>query len=181
MSSDLNLKGLSFMVADPNQHVRTIMNGILRGFGAQKVHEVASGDVARRDVAVRGIDMLFCEMDLPVLDGFSVASEIRADINSPTRFIPIIFLTGHGRERDVLCARDCGGNMIIAKPLSPNLVYDRLKWVASEPRLFVQAPSYNGPDRRFHHHGVPDGEGRRHDDAPSSDTETENQDGETSA
>ena len=128
MYNDLNLKDLTFMVADPNQHIRAIVSGILHGFGAKKVHEVAAGDVAQREVSAREVDMLFCEMKFPVVNGFDVASAIRADINSPTRFIPIIFLTGHSRERDVLRARDCGGNMIITKPLSPNLIYDRLKW-----------------------------------------------------
>ncbi len=164
MSNDLNLKDLTFMVADPNQHVRAIVSGILHGFGARKVHEVAAGDVAQREVPVRGIDMLFCEMALPVVSGFDVAHAIRADINSSTRFIPIIFLTGHGRERDILRARDAGGNMIIAKPLSPTLIYDRLAWAASEPRLFVQSESYIGPDRRFHHESMALGAGRRHDD-----------------
>jgi CheY-like chemotaxis protein len=173
MYNDLNLKDLTFMVADPNQHIRAIVSGILHGFGAKKVHEVAAGDVAQREVSAREVDMLFCEMKLPVVNGFDVASAIRADINSPTRFIPIIFLTGHSRERDVLRARDCGGNMIITKPLSPNLIYDRLKWVASEPRLFVQSPTYTGPDRRFHHEGVPNGEGRRHDDGDQQAAESE--------
>jgi hypothetical protein len=54
--------------------------------------------------------------------------------------------------------------MVIAKPISPANLYDRLAWIALTPRQFVDAPTYFGPDRRFKIEGYPGGVGRRKGD-----------------
>jgi two-component system chemotaxis response regulator CheY len=54
--------------------------------------------------------------------------------------------------------------MVIAKPISPAALYDRLSWVALNRRQFVDAPSYFGPDRRFKIKGYTGGVGRRKGD-----------------
>jgi hypothetical protein len=54
--------------------------------------------------------------------------------------------------------------MVIAKPISPANLYDRLAWIALTQRQFVDAPSYFGPDRRFKIEGYPNGVGRRKGD-----------------
>ena len=54
--------------------------------------------------------------------------------------------------------------MVIAKPISPANLYDRLAWIALTTRQFVDAPTYFGPDRRFKIEGYPNGVGRRKGD-----------------
>jgi two-component system, chemotaxis family, chemotaxis protein CheY len=54
--------------------------------------------------------------------------------------------------------------MVVAKPLSPANLYDRLAWVAFNPRQFIDTESYFGPDRRFKIEGYPGGVGRRKGD-----------------
>ena len=61
----------------------------------------------------------------------------------------------------VKSARDCGANMVIAKPMSPSSLYERLTWVAFHPRKFIETATYFGPDRRFKIEGFPSGKGRR--------------------
>jgi len=49
--------------------------------------------------------------------------------------------------------------------VSPAVMLERIIWIASERRPFVNCASYVGPDRRFHDLGPPAGTaGRRHDD-----------------
>ena len=57
--------------------------------------------------------------------------------------------------------------MIVVKPMSPANLYDRLVWVAFNPRTFVDSPTYFGPDRRFKIEGFPGGVGRRKSDKPA--------------
>jgi hypothetical protein len=54
--------------------------------------------------------------------------------------------------------------MVVAKPMSPASLYDRLAWVAFNPRQFVDSETYFGPDRRFKIEGYPGGVGRRKGD-----------------
>lgn len=157
----LNLKGLNIMVADANDNIREIMQGVPRGFGATNVIDASDGESAMRDIPGRHVDLLFCDLYLPKIDGFSLIKKLRADEGNATRFIPILILTSHTQQRNIMKSRDAGANIVIAKPLSVKAVYDRLAWVAEEPRAFVQAAGYMGPDRRFKTEGVPNGVGRR--------------------
>mgnify|MGYP000071794088 CR=1 FL=1 len=164
-NKSLNLKGLNIMVADANENIRAITQGLLRGFGATRIFESADGENALREIPVRGIDVLFCDLNLPKIDGFSLIKQLRADENNVARFIPILILTSHTQQRNIEKSRDSGANIVIAKPLSAKAVYDRLAWIAEDPRAFVQATGYMGPDRRFRTDGVPGGVGRRAADA----------------
>jgi two-component system, chemotaxis family, chemotaxis protein CheY len=164
-SKSLNLKGINVMVADENDNIRLIMQGLLRGFGATNVIEASDGDRALRDIPTRNVDILFCDLNLPKIDAFSLIKRLRADESNDARFIPIVILTSHTQERNIEKSRDSGANIVIAKPLSAKAVYDRLAWIAQEPRAFVQTTGYIGPDRRFKIEGLPNGIGRRAADA----------------
>ena len=78
---------------------------------------------------------------------------------------------GHSRgdhragRRDVIKARDCGANYIIAKPITPKTIMDRILWIAREDRMGIDCDTYVGPDRRFRRLGPPAGMvGRRSGD-----------------
>src|SRR5258708_19552398 len=78
--------------------------------------------------------------------------------------MPILVMTSGPREATVKASRDAGANMLVAKPMSPANLYDRLAWVAFNPRQFIDTESYFGPDRRFKIEGYPNGVGRRKGD-----------------
>src|SRR5665213_2141524 len=68
----------------------------------------------------------------------------------------------HTERGAVERARDCGSNIVLAKPVSPQSLLERIIWIAREKRPFVNCGSYMGPDRRFHDTGPPAGvQGRR--------------------
>jgi DNA-binding response OmpR family regulator len=107
--------------------------------------------------------MLLCDSSLPGINGFSLIKKIRADEN-PHRYIPIVLLTSHTQQDNVERARDCGANMVVAKPISPRSLYSRLLWAAENERAFIESKDYCGPDRRFKIEGFPTGVGRRAED-----------------
>lgn len=146
---NLNLKGLSILVADANPYVQEVLKGILRGFGATRVETADDGDTAHRRSLNEMIDLLICDCYLPGLDGFDLVRRIRHDEKNPNRFSPVIVLTSHTRQHNVEQARDCGTNLVLAKPISPRVIYERLLWIAEESRPMVIGPDYVGPDRRF--------------------------------
>jgi CheY-like chemotaxis protein len=78
--------------------------------------------------------------------------------------MPILVMTSDTREATIKAGRDAGANMVVAKPLSPANLYDRLAWVAFNPRQFIDTETYFGPDRRFKIEGYPNGVGRRKGD-----------------
>ena len=68
--------------------------------------------------------LVLLEVDLPDMDGFTVCQEIR-------RFsdVPIIMLTGRGKEADIVRGLDVGADDYIVKPFSPIVFIAKLKAV----------------------------------------------------
>ncbi|HEY5066958.1 MAG TPA: response regulator [Xanthobacteraceae bacterium] len=162
--SAINIAGLSFLLADPNPHSLAIIHGILRGFGANRVIEVRNRRDAIQVLMDQKIDMMLLEPSLPPGGGLAFVRGIRGDANNPCRTLPILIVTGDTRTSTVKAARDCGANMVVAKPVSPKTLYDRLAWVAFHPRPYAETTSYFGPDRRFKIDAFPDGSGKRTED-----------------
>jgi two-component system, chemotaxis family, chemotaxis protein CheY len=160
----INLRDLLILVADPSPYLCMLVHGILRGFGATKVLEVRSSFGVLETLAGQKVDVLLCDGRLPPHGGLSLTRAIRHNPENENRTMPILIMTSDPREAAVKAARDVGANMVIAKPLSAASLYDRLTWIAFNPRQFINTDTYFGPDRRFKIESYPGGGGRRKGD-----------------
>ena len=160
----VNLRDLVILVADPNAYARRITNGILRGFGANKVLEVEQTLSLFQVLTSQKIDILLCDTRLPPHGGLMLTRTIRRNSNNENRTIPILLMSSDTGESTIKNARDAGANIVVAKPMSPKSLYDRLAWIAFNPRPFIDTATYFGPDRRFKIEGYPGGVGRRKGD-----------------
>lgn len=160
----LKLYDLNIVVAEANAFQSMLILGMLRGFGANMITEVRSTAAVLQALQERRIDLLICDAKLPQDGGFALTRTIRRDAGNQNRILPIFIMASDTREVTVNAARDAGANMVIAKPMSPSALYDRLSWVALKPRQYVDTETYFGPDRRFKIEGYPNGVGRRKTD-----------------
>jgi CheY-like chemotaxis protein len=163
-SPTINLRDLVVLIADSSPYLSMIVHSILRGFGTNKVLEVRDSIGVLQALSGQKIDILLCDARLPPHGGLSVTHAIRRKVDNENRMIPILLMSSDTREKAIRQARDVGANMVIAKPIAPSSLYDRLAWIALTPRKFVDAPTYFGPDRRFKIEGYPGGVGRRKSD-----------------
>jgi CheY-like chemotaxis protein len=163
-SPTINFRDSVILIADPSPYLSMLVHGMLRGFGATKILEVRSALGALQALSTQKCDVLLCDALLPPHGGLSLTQAIRRKADNENRMIPIVIMSSDTREAAVKGARDAGANMVVAKPISPASLYDRMAWVALTPRQFVDAPSYFGPDRRFKIEGYPNGVGRRKGD-----------------
>ncbi|MEO5805428.1 response regulator [Devosia sp.] len=158
LKTAVNLTKVSFLVAEPNDLYRGLFRGLLFGFGAAKVHEALDPEAADRMLARHKIDVLICAVDLPGKGGIDYVRNIRLNPDHPNRSMPILITMGTARRISVGMARDSGANFVLSKPISPLVLYDRLNWIARNPRPFWEDARYFGPDRRFRalrHEGLP--------------------------
>lgn len=160
----MNLRDLAILIADPSSYISMLVHSMLRGFGANKVLEVRNSISVFQALTAQRIDILICDLRLPSHGGLALVRAIRSKADNEHRTIPILMMSSDSSEATVKRARDAGANMVIAKPLSPASLYDRLSWIAFNPRKFVDTPTYFGPDRRFKIEGYPGGVGRRKGD-----------------
>lgn len=163
-NDELNFANISFLVAESDINFRQLIGGILRGFGAGTISEAETAGEAIQIMNSGTIDFVLSDSLLPGVSGFDMVRTVRANPENPARFIPFIVMMSHTPLAHIVKARDCGANIVIAKPFSPAILYHRLAWVARDERQFIVAPGYIGPDRRFKIEGYPNGVGRRVED-----------------
>ena len=159
-AAKMNLGGVTALIVDDDKYGVTVLVQMLRGMGLDETTVVETGAEAKRVLTNHLFDLCIVEGELPDMKGSEVIQWIR-HLDSAARFTPIIVLTGYSRASSVAAARDAGAHIVIRKPASPQILYDRIAWAARSPRPFVDAPVYAGPDRRFRSLGPPGGEGRR--------------------
>jgi CheY-like chemotaxis protein len=150
-----------------------LVHGMLRGFGANKVMEAKDSMSLLQSLSSGKIDILLLDARMPApgtaegeSGGLAITRAIRRNAENENRTTPILLMTSDTREVTVKTARDAGVNMLVAKPMSPAALYDRLTWIAFTPRKFIDTETYFGPDRRFKIEGFPNGIGRRKGDKP---------------
>lgn len=162
-----NLNRASVLLLEETPLGMSILVQILTGFGAKTLHRCEN--VAEAEATVQKV-----EVDLLIVDalgatgaGYDFVAWLRRSGIQPNCYAPVLLTAGHTPNAAVNKARDCGAHFIIAKPLTPISVLERILWISKEGRRFVECDNYVGPDRRFKNEGVPVGmKGRRRDDLP---------------
>lgn len=168
-SDKLNLEKIHFLLVDDSFEGLNMLRQVITGFGARRVSKCQSVAQAKDIMQNEPVDFVLTDGQMPGEDGYEFIRWIRSEAKEPNRFVPAILLTGHTRRSQVLQARDCGAHFIIAKPLIPQVLLERIYWVAKDERMFIDGETYKGPDRRFQQLGPPAGmEGRREEDRKAS-------------
>lgn len=143
----VGLAALELLVVDDNAQMRTIIGTVLAAAGVRKLHYAPDGQRGLDVVRQAAIDVTFVDYEMPVMNGLDFLAAVRG-LTTADRFMPMIMLTGHSDLKRILAARDRGVNEFLGKPVTAKSILTRLETVILQPRPFVQAPSYFGPDRR---------------------------------
>jgi len=146
--SDYNLSRLNFLIVDDNKHMRALVKSILHALGVKNVLEASDGADAFKELRHFPADVIICDWNMSPLDGLDFVRMVRTGSDSPNPFVPIIMLTGHTEMNRVMEARDSGVHEFLAKPISAKKLYSRIRSIIENPRPFVRAGLYFGPDRR---------------------------------
>jgi DNA-binding response OmpR family regulator len=162
-NAKLNLGKSSALLLEGSAHGLDILAQILLGFGIRTFHRCLTVEEARTAFESRPLDLIIADPNLATGDGYDFLKWARRNTASPNCYTPIILTTGHVQLSEVRRARDVGANFIVAKPLQPGILWQRILWIARESRAFVESPSYVGPDRRFRNLGPPPGMSGRRD------------------
>ena len=165
MEAKLDLSKTVVMLLQNNSTEVDILGQVFQGFGVKGVRKSTSVDAAEGIVRHNEFDLLVIDAEMPGGGGFNFVQNLRRMHDSPNRLVPVILVSGHTPHRSVLRARDCGANIVVTKPITPKVLFDRIVWLVKDVRQFVECDGYVGPDRRHKAYGPPPGtKGRRKDD-----------------
>ena len=161
----INLERSVVLLVDDNPQALDALGGMVRGFGVRKQFKCKSGAEAMHIVKTQELDLIVIDSAMPDMDGYDFVAWLRREAQPEAVFTPVIMLTGHAARTMVEKSRDSGANFVMAKPFTPEILLQRIFWVAKDERQMVKAENYVGPDRRFKNLGPPLGmKGRRKDD-----------------
>lgn len=119
------LRGRRVLVVDDNDHARMVLVEMLTGMTFD-VTAVASGQAAveaiRWPVGDRPYDLVTMDWQMPGMDGFETARQIRA-LGLAER-PPLLMITAHGFEEVFKRADEAGIEEVLVKPVSPSILFN---------------------------------------------------------
>ncbi len=161
----INLEKARVLLLDDHVEGGNILAQIVMGFGVKRFLRATALEEAQAMTRDGELHLILVNANLRENPAFEFIDWLRRANLQPNSFTPVILITGHTQRSQVEKARDCGANIVLAKPVSPQSMLERIIWIAREKRPFVNCETYMGPDRRFHDTGAPAGTpGRRHND-----------------
>ncbi len=119
------------LLAEDDPTSRMLVAGILRRDG-HDVDEVADGEGALNAVRQNDFDLVFMDVQMPVMDGLAATRAIRAlsdsvDVVKQRSRVPIVALTAHAMRGDKERCLDAGMNRYITKPVQADKLRACLK------------------------------------------------------
>jgi len=158
---DFDLSTLSFLIVDDNHHMISILREVLRAFGATQIHGVRDAADAFELTRTTPVDIAIVDYLMDTLDGLDFTRLIRSAEDSPNPELPIILLTAYTEWHRVAAARDAGATDVVRKPVSAEILFQRIQSLLKSNRKFVNSQRYIGPCRRRKRRGEFEGEDRR--------------------
>ena len=147
------------LVADHSQNMAALVTVMLRSLGRKDIREAYDANKAMTELKRRVFDVLIIDDALDGMDGVAFTRKLRASTDCQNRYVPIIMMSAAPDARRIAAARDAGITEFLRKPFAANHLQARLTSIEANPRGFIEADQYSGPDRRRRTVGV--GEERR--------------------
>jgi DNA-binding response OmpR family regulator len=111
------------LVVDDEREIVRLVRDYLERAGFEVI-TAADGDEALRAARRQRPDLVILDLNLPTLDGFDVARQLRREGD-----VPIIMLTARTEEADRVAGLELGADDYVVKPFSPREIVARVRAV----------------------------------------------------
>ena len=117
------MEGIYILIVDDESRMRKLLKDFLSAKGYQTL-EAEDGEKAIEvyEENKNKIKLIFLDVMMPKLDGWSVLRKIRQESK-----VPVIMLTARGEEQDELFGFELGVDEYISKPFSPKILVARVE------------------------------------------------------
>jgi PAS domain S-box-containing protein len=128
-----NLKGIKVLMAEDNE-INVILVKQFMKLWQVECDVVGNGLLALQQVQLKDYDMVFMDLQMPLMDGYQSATAIRALSGDKFKKLPIIALTASAMLDVQYKAFDSGMNDYISKPFKPEELYHKIEIYAYESK-----------------------------------------------
>lgn len=167
-----DFKKLTILVVEDTAPMRKLITSVLETLGVGRIYSADNGEKGFELFKKENPDIVIADWHMSPMSGIELTKEIRTNMMSPNRMVPIVLVTGYSALNRVSEARDAGVTEFLVKPFSANDLAKRIAYVINKPRDFIDCKHYFGPDRR--RRNTPDYKGpfRRAEDEASNNEKT---------
>jgi len=111
------VRGLRVLVADDNEINQVVACKFLQKLGCQ-VEVARTGCEAVDAITRTAYDVVLMDCEMPEMDGYEAAREVRRREEGTLNHLPIMALTGHESDEDAQKCRQAGMDKVVTKPLT---------------------------------------------------------------
>ncbi|MCF6215941.1 MAG: response regulator [Emcibacter sp.] len=121
---------------------------MLEVFEVESVRVTTNNEDAIAILGTQRVDCIFVDNMNQKENGLELTRHIRHKENNSLRKLPIILCTAFTGLHSITHARDAGVTEVLAKPVSPDQIMEKMENALFNKRNFVDLEAYAGPDRR---------------------------------
>jgi len=114
------------LIVDDSAVMRKIVERSLRqaGLGIAQVLEASNGAEALAAVQQHRVDLILCDINMPVMDGLEFVKQLAGMENA--KGVPVVMITTEGSEGHVVQALSAGARGYLRKPFTSDQVKEHV-------------------------------------------------------
>lgn len=116
---------INILIVEDSPTMRQLISFALKRIRGVRIVEAGDGVDGLKKISAEKFDMIFTDINMPVMDGLKLISLVREDANQ--KGVPIVVITTEGAQEDRQRALALGANDYITKPIQPNRILDVAK------------------------------------------------------
>lgn len=150
--AEVKFDDIRLFLCDPRVQVRSSLRMALNDAGMKNGNIWEGGDMDTISDAVsdpNGPDIVICDVTENTDEACQTFSAIRHNELGTNPFICIIGVAWSPKQALVTKVMGSGADVLVAAPISPSLIIDRIEALVHSRKPFVVTTDYIGPDRRF--------------------------------
>jgi two-component system, chemotaxis family, chemotaxis protein CheY len=120
------MKKVRALIVDDSSVMRKIVERSIRqaGIDLAEVREAGNGAEALVALKESGVDLVLCDINMPVMDGIEFLKNLQTVENA--KGVPVVMITTEGSESHVVQALSIGAKGYIRKPFTPEQVKEHV-------------------------------------------------------
>ena len=119
------------LIVEDSPTMRQLISFALKRLRGVRIIEASDGVDGLKKLSAEKFDLIFTDINMPIMDGLKLVSLVRNDANY--KGTPIVVITTEGAQEDRERALALGANDYITKPIQPNKILDIARTLLNIP------------------------------------------------
>ena len=130
----VELKHFRILIVEDNKVNQLLVGNMLRHFGFTKFDCAENGKIALDKLRKNSYNLILMDIQMPGMNGYETTIEIRSNLPSPIRKIPIIALSANASQKEKEYAHEAGMDDYLVKPYTPEELYAAITFQIKAPQ-----------------------------------------------